>query len=501
MIKKSAIIIGGGIGGLGTACLLAKAGYEVRLFEKNEQLGGRASLFEAKGYRFDMGPSWYLMPDLFEHFFGLLGERVEDHLDLIKLQPSYRIFFQGKEKPVDLYSDLTKDIALFESLEPGSGPKLQKYLQTAGEHYKIATEKIIYKNYDSWRDFINRDMLREGRKLNVFQSMDRYVSRCFASDEIRKILQYTLVFLGSSPYNTPALYNMMSHIDFSMGVFYPQRGIYTLIEAMVKIGKKLGATYAVNAPAQQILIENGKAVGITLADGTEHRADIVISNADIQFTEQKLLPKAARDYSEAYWNSRTLAPSAFILYLGINRPLPGLTHHNLVFSKDWKKNFADIFDAPCWPEDPSYYICNPSKTDPSVAPAGKENLFILVPIAAKLATTEEQLASYRNKMIRSLEQILGISDLDTSIEFEQIFCVDDFTNRYNSFGGSALGLAHTLKQTAIFRPRNESKKVKGLYYVGGNTNPGIGMPMCLVSAELLYKRLMNDHSAEPLAQL
>ncbi len=499
--KKTAIIIGGGIGGLGTACLLAKGGYDVRLYEKNEQLGGRVSVFEAKGFRFDMGPSWYLMPDLFEHFFALLGERIEDHLTLTKLSPSYRIFFQDRETPVDLFSNLEKDIPLFESLEPGSGEKLRAYLQTAANHYRISTEKIIYKNFDSWLDFFRLDPLKEGRKLNVFQSMHQYVSSRFQSEEIQKILQYTLVFLGSSPYNTPAIYNIMSHIDFKMGVFYPQGGIYALIEALERIGKKNGAQFHVNASVQRILVEQGRAAGVQLEDGTIDRANIVISNADIHFTEQRLLPPEGRDHDEAYWNSRVLAPSAFILYLGLKKKVPTLTHHNLIFCKDWKQNFADIFDRPTWPEDPSYYVCAPSVTDPSIAPVGKENLFVLVPIAAKLPTTQEARQNYRHKMIQSLEKRFGIEDLEGSIAFERLFCVNDFTSRYHSLGGSALGLAHTLRQTAIFRPNNKSEKVKGLYFVGGNTNPGIGMPMCLVSAELIYKRLTNDRSATPLKKL
>lgn len=501
MNQQTAIVIGGGIGGLGTACLLAKAGYKVELFEKNEQLGGRASLFSAEGFRFDMGPSWYLMPDLFEHFFALLDERVEDHLELVKLQPSYRIFFQGKKNPVDLYSDLRKDLALFETLEPGSGEVLKRYLETARVQYEIATQKIIYKNYDSWRDFLSWELFREGRKLNVFQSMNRYVSSQFSSDEIQKILQYSLVFLGSSPYNTPALYNIMSHIDFSMGVFYPQGGIYTLIEALVRIGTKLGVKFHTNAPVQKILIEEGHTVGIKCEDGTTHRAEIVVSNADHHFTEQTLLPPEAREHDEVYWQSRVLSPSAFILYLGIDREIPALQHHNLFFSKDWKKNFEEIFDHPAWPEDPSYYLCNPNKTDPSTAPKGMENLFVLVPISSKLSTTTEELARYRNKILTSLANTIGMHDLEDHIVFERTFCIDDFKERYHSFGGSALGLAHTLTQTALFRPNNENKKVQGLYYVGGNTNPGIGMPMCLVSAELVYKRLTNDRSASPLSKL
>lgn len=500
-MSKKAIIIGGGIGGLGTACLLSKAGYTVELFEKNEQLGGRASVFSAKGYTFDMGPSWYLMPDLFAHFFELLGERVEDHLNLQKLSPSYRIFSKANTQPIDIYSDLNRDLPTFEALEAGSGPKLKAYLRSAGVQYELAKEKFIFKNYDSFLDFFTIDILTQGWKMNVFQSMDRYVSSKFKSDAIRKILQYTLVFLGSSPYNTPALYNIMSHIDFSMGVFYPQGGIYELIRVLTNLAEKHGASLRVDSPVQRIILKDGKTTGIELVDGTIHEADLVISNADIHFTEQRLLPPEAREFSEDYWSTRVLAPSAFILYLGVNGRIPSLSHHNLVFSADWKQNFAEIFDTPTWPTDASLYVCAPSVTDPSVAPADKENLFVLVPIASGLKTTPESLAMYRDKILLLMEQTMDIPHLRERIEYERIFCVQDFTDRYHSYKGSALGLAHTLTQTAIFRPNNISKKIRNLYYVGASTNPGIGMPMCLASAELVFKRITGDRSATPLKTL
>lgn len=498
---KKVVIIGSGFGGLGTACLLAKAGADVTVLEKNDQFGGRAGIFEANGYRFDMGPSWYLMPDVFEQFFSLMGEDVHDHLDLKQLGPSYRIFFKDTDKVVDIHSDLEKDGPTIDALEPGASDRLKDYLRRAEFQYETARDRFMYKNYDTIFDFFTWEIMTEGRKLSVFSNMQKYVERFFSSDEMQKIVQYPLVFLGSSPYNTPALYNIMSHIDFNMGVYYPQGGIYEIIRALVAIAKKHGAKFESSAEVQEIIVNDGKTTGVKLADGRKIAADIVVSNADIHHTEMELLGEGSRTYKKKYWEKRTLSPSAFILYLGVDGKIPSLTHHNLVFSKDWKKNFGEIFDNPTWPDDPSFYVCAPSVTDPSVAPEGKENLFVLVPIAPGLEYDDDFIASYKEKVLKIMEEEMDIPNLLKRIEYERVFCVKDFEERYNSFQGSALGLAHTFMQTAIFRPDTKSKKVDGLYYVGGNTNPGIGMPICLISAQLVYKRLTGDKSSGPLQEL
>ncbi len=495
------IIIGGGLGGLATACLLGASGNQVTVFEKNEQLGGRASVLHIDGFTFDMGPSWYLMPEFFEHFFKLLGEKTEDFYTLKRLDPSYRIFFKGEGTQIDFYGDLERDLKTLETIEPGCGPRLRAYLETARIQYEISTDRFIYKNYDSVKDFFTKEILTDGLKLHVFESMERYIAKRFKQPNVQKILQYTLGFLGSSPARTPALYSLMSHIDFHQGVFYPMGGITKLPQALEQIARTHNVELKVNAPVKRILIENKKAIGVELENGEQHFADAVISNADIAFTEQKLLPPEARERTDTYWKKRTLAPSAFMLYLGIDGKIPNLKHHNLLFCQNWKRTFDQTFEHPSWPDDPSLYVCAPSVTDPSVAPEGMENLFVLVPIAANLPDTEEIRQSFREKILRTLEEEMGIPNLKTRIRVEKLFCVNDFTERYNSLGGSALGLAHTLWQTAIFRPNNISKKVKGLYYVGANTNPGIGMPMVFASAELVYKRLYNIKSAGPLTKL
>lgn len=501
MKDKKVAVVGAGIGGLATAAMLGKKGFDVTVFEKNEQPGGRCSVFEKDGFVFDMGPSWYLMPDVFEQFYRLTGEKISDHLDLIKLDPSYRVFFKDEGPTVDLSANLEKDFPVFERLEKGSPEKIKQYMKKSEEHYGIAMNKFIYKNYDSIFDFFSLDLILEGLKLNILSKMQKYVEKYVKDRRIQKLLQYQLVFLGNSPYNAPAIYNIMSHVDFNMGVFYPQGGIYKITESLANICRKNGVKIRVNSPVTKINSEDGKVSGLTLKSGEELDFDLVVSNADLHHTETQLLSPQDRSFSEKYWKNRVLAPAGLVLYLGIDGKIEGALHHNLIFSKDWKKNFSQIFDRPIWPEDPSFYICVPSRTDPSVAPQGKENVFVFVPIASDLDYTEDELSKYADKILSTMQQEMGIQDLQKRILYKRIFCVKDFRDRYNSFRGSALGLAHTLMQTAIFRPNNISKKVKGLYYVGGNTNPGIGVPMCLISAELAYKRIIGNKSAGPLSKL
>ena len=508
-MSERAIIIGGGIAGLASAALLAKKGFDVTLVEKNERVGGVANRFEAEGFSFDMGPSWYLMPDVFQNFFELLGERVEDHLDLVRLDPSYRIFFQGGAS-YDFASDFGRDAPTFEKLEPGATAQLDKYLKLSKKQYEIALGGFMYKNYDSPLDFLNKQVATEGRELEVFSRMSDYVEKFFKSDEVQKIMEYQLVFLGSSPYNTPALYNIMSHIDFSMGVWYPMGGIHQIPLALQAIGQKHGAKYLLNAPVARILTKaatkkggksRARVRGVRLEDGRELEADVVIANASIQHVEQKMLAPSLRTFSNRYWETRTLAPSALILYLGIKGKIPSLTHHNLLFSRDWKTNFGQIFDNPAWPDEPSLYVCAPSATDPSTAPPDHENLFVLVPIAAGLPYDQAVLDEYIEKTLGTIEREMGVPDLRERIVFQRAFTVKDFEARYNTYKGTALGLAHTMRQTALLRPNNISRKVEGLFYAGANTNPGIGMPIQLISAELAYKRIINDRSAGHLAML
>ncbi len=501
-MAKQVIIIGAGVGGLATACILGQAGYEVTVYEKNGQPGGRAGTFDAEGFRFDTGPSWYLMPDIFESFFNLLGEDVNTLLDLKRLSPSYRVFFKDTLfGAVDIFGDIERDSETLESLEPGARLKLREYLEKSTKQYHLALDKFLYKNYDSVRDFLTPQMMTEGLRMNVFSTMQNYVSRYFSTAEVQKIMQYPLVFLGASPTNAPALYNIMSHIDFNQGVFYPQGGIYKLTEALVRLAEARGVKIVCNRPVESIITTNGLAQTVRLNGGEEVQADIVISNADIAFTERSLLEPSDRSYSDKYWEKRVMAPSALLLYLGVRAQYPNLAHHNLIFSKDWDDNFKAIFKAKKWPKDPSFYVCNPNKTDPATAPDKHENLFVLVPLPAVTNYTNDELDIYSNAVLEIMENTMHLDGLRDNIVYKRQFAAQDFEQYYNSYHGTALGIAHTLKQTAVFRPSNKSRKVKNLYYVGANTAPGIGLPMCLISAQLVYKRLIGDKTASTLTSL
>ncbi len=495
-MKQRAIIIGAGLGGLATAALLAKDGYEVTVLEKHDQVGGRARVFEQDGFRFDMGPSWYLMPDVFEHFFGLFGKRVADYLTLQKLDPSYRIKFAEGEL-VDFRADVDDAAAIFERWEVGAGDKFRTYIRQTEEQYRVALDGFVYKNYDSLLDFVTLKNLKDGRKLDVFRTMESSLKRWFKDERIRKVLAYQLVFLGSSPYSTPALYRLMNHVDFGMGVYYPMGGIHELPQAIWKLAQEHGAALRLEAEVERIAVENGRARGVQLTDGTKLEADVVVSNADGHWTDTHLLGGENQVYSQAWWDRRVLAPSAFILYLGIKGRVRELTHHNLIFSADWKKNFAQIFDTPELPADPSLYVCAPSVTDPTVAPKDHENLFVLVPIPPRVQPSEQQLDAYEDAILTFIAEQFGIADLTERIVTRRRYTGVDFEADYHSQGGTALGLAHNLGQTAVWRPNNTHPRVKNLYYVGAGTNPGIGMPMVLVSAQLARKRLKNDTSSTP----
>lgn len=475
-------IIGSGIGGLGLAALLAKDGHQVTVLEKNSQLGGRCNVFEAKGFRFDMGPSWYLMPDVFASFYQKLDRDINKILDLRPLHPSYTVFYDDGEQ-IAVSTDVDAMAGLFEQWEPGAGEKFRTFLQQSGYAYQVAMEDFVYKNYRSPLDFLNKRILTEGRKLHVFESMDRHVKRSFRDPRIHKILEYTLVFLGGAPSNTPAIYSIMTHVDFAMGVWYPMGGMYTIPQSLVEIGSSFGVTYRKDTPVTRIQSSGTQVTGVTCADGTTLELDAVISNADYHFTETLL--GNHRQYSQRYWNKRTVAPSAYILYLGVNQRIPALSHHNLLFAGDWQEHFEEIFDRPAWPKDPSIYIGCPSKTDPHVAPEGCENLFVLVPIAPGLDDTPEIRIRFEETVFRLLEQQLGM-DLRPYLLYKRAFTINDFTEQYHAFRGSALGLAHTLFQTAAFRPKNTHKHLQNMWYVGADTTPGIGVPMCLISAELTH---------------
>lgn len=493
MTKKKVAVIGAGFAGLSISALLSKNGYDVTVFEKHPIPGGRARIWKKSGFTFDMGPSWYLMPDIFENFFKLFGKKVSDYYLLERLNPAYRIFFSPSDI-VDISSKLIKNLQLFNKIEEGGGKKLESYLKQSKYQYEISMKQFIYKGYKSIFDFLNWTTFVQGSKLNIFENMDKHVARFFNSDRLKKIMQYNLVFLGGSPSNTPAIYALMAHLDFNLGVWYPKGGIYKVVQALYSLALAQGVKFKFNQNVIKINISDEKATQI-VTNKKSFDFDIIVSSADYHFTETRLLSKASQSYPQSYWDKKTIAPSAFIIYLGLSKKIKNLTHHNLFLTDDWTKHFESIFKNPGWFKDPSFYICVPSKTDSFVSPKRCENLFVLVPVAPGLKDSKKVRQKYFDMVIHRLENLLG-ENIKNSIMVKRIYAHQDFINDYNAYKGSALGLAQTLFQTSIFRPRHQSKKVKNLYYTGQYTHPGIGMPICLISSQIVSKIIINnDNSA------
>jgi phytoene desaturase len=498
---RSVIVVGGGFGGLSAACYLARDGADVRLVEKNEQVGGRASRLRTGGFTFDMGPSWYLMPDVFERFFGHFDRRPEEYYELERLDPHYRIFWKDGDR-IDVAPDRGEMRDLFESYEPGAGEAFEEYLDTAERHYDVAMEQFVYEDRSSPGDFVDLDVMRAAPiGLRLLGTMDDYVADYFEEPKLRQVMQYTLVFLGGAPSNTPALYNIMSHVDFNMGVYYPRPadgegpgGIGTVVGAVADLAGELGAEITTGAEVSEIT-RRREGFLVETVDGRSFRPDYVVSDADYAHTEQNLLPVYERQYDADYWASRTYAPSAFLLYLGVEGGLEPLAHHTLVLPTDWDDHFEQIFEEERWPDDPAYYVCVPSETDDAVAPEGHSNLFVLVPIAPGLADDETTRRRYRERVLEDLAGNAGV-ELRGRIVTETSFCVSDFAERYNAYEGTALGLAHTLDQTAPFRPPHRSEAAGGLYFTGGYTTPGIGVPMCLISGQQAAGKLVEDVTAD-----
>jgi len=490
-------IVGGGVGGLAAAAYLADAGASVTLYERESQVGGVAGRIEREGFRFDTGPSWYLLPEVFERFFGEFGHEPEEFYDLERLDPHYRVFWDDGDR-ADVPANPEAAARLFESYEDGAGAAFRDYLADAEAAYEAGMERVVLPGRSRLRDYLSTEVVRAGRELALFESLDERVGEYVDHPKLRQLLEYTLVFLGGSPYDTPALYQLMSHVDYGLGVYYPIGGMYEVVDAVASVARERGADVHTNVEVTGVEpVPDGVAVDL---GGDRYAHDRVVCNVPPEYVERELLPPGTVRRLGDYWGRRTYGPSAYLLYLGVEGRLPELAHHTLALPTDWSSQFEAIFEDPRWPADPTVYVNVPSRTDPSVAPSGHETVVILVPLAPGLDDTPDRRAAFRDHVLEAVTSYTGV-DLSDRIVFEESACVSEFARRFNRPGGSALGLAHTLTQTGPLRPGPRVRGVDRLYYVGGGTNPGIGVPMCLLSGEHCADALAEDAAGGLSARL
>ena len=478
-MKQKIAVIGSGFSSLSASCYLASAGFEVTVYEKNNTIGGRARQFHRDGFTFDMGPSWYWMPDVFEKFFADFGKSVEDYYMLEKLNPAYQVIFEN-EKIISIEDTLEKIYTAFEKEEPGSAVKLKKFIDEARDNYDIAINNLVYRPGVSPVELVTKDTIT--RIGQFFSTISREVRKEFTNPHLIQILEFPVLFLGAKPSNTPAFYSFMNYADFGLGTWHPKGGMFQVIKGMQTLAKSLGVTFVTSANVEKINVSDRKATGIQV-NGNHIEADLVICGADYHHGET-LLEEKYRQYSEKYWDTKTFAPSSLLFYVGFSKKLENIEHHNLFFDTDFDIHARDIYDQPAWPEEPLFYANFTSLTDPDTAPDGCENGFFLIPLAPGLEDTDALRETYFNKIITRFEKLIG-QNVRNTIIFKESFCVRDFIRDYNSYKGNAYGLANTLFQTAFLRPKLKSKKVKGLYFTGQLTVPGPGVPPSLISGKLV----------------
>lgn len=491
-MAQQAIVIGSGFAGMSVATFLAHAGWDVTVLEKHDQPGGRARQLKVDGFIFDMGPSWYWMPDVFEHYFNQFGKKVSDYYELKRLDPSYRIYYPNEI--IDIPADFEAMKDLFEKIEPGAGKRLDQFMDEAAYKYQVGINKLVYKPGLSLTEFADMDLVKGIFKLDVFASMKTHVRKYFSDPRLRELMEFPVLFLGALPEKIPALYSLMNYADVKLGTWYPMGGMHEIVKAMHQLAEEKGVKFLFNHNVESIETADETATGV-VANETYFAADVVISGADYHFTDTQLLNHHYQGYSEAYWNNRVMAPSCLLYYVGINKRLTNVPHHSLFFDTSFEEHGREIYEDPKWPTDPLFYVSATTVTDPSGAPEGCENLFFLVPIAAGLADdTDETREKYFQQIIQRFEERTGEPILD-SIVYKKSYSVSDFVSDYNAFRGNAYGLANTLMQTAILKPSCRSKKVTNLYYTGQLTVPGPGVPPSLISGEVVAK-LVNKQFAK-----
>lgn len=482
-------IIGSGFSGLSCACYLAKLGYEVALFEKNDQVGGRARMFESKGFKFDMGPSWYWMPDVFEKFFADFDKKVSDYYHLIQLDPGFQVIFD-KNTTIQIDKDIADTANTFESIEPGAAKHLISFIEEAKRKYKIAMTELVYKPSHSIFEFIRWDIIKEVIRTNLFFPLSKEVRKRFKNNKLRQIMEFPVIFLGAMADKIPALYSIMNYAAIEQGTFYPDGGMVKIIEGMEILARSLGVQIHTNSNIKSIVVKDNKAYGIAVDDNLV-LFDAIVSSADYHHTEMRLLEPQYRNYDENYWNTRTFAPSSVIFYIGISKILPKMEHHNLFFDTNYQAHADAIYVAPKWVQEPLFYVCCPSKTDKSVAPPDHENIFILIPNAIQLDASDSILEDYYTRVIHRIESHCGES-IKEHVIYKKVFSKDNFIQEYNSYGGNAYGLANTLLQTAFLKPKIRNKKVSNLFYTGQLTVPGPGVPPSLISGKIVAHELAKQ---------
>jgi phytoene desaturase len=490
---KKAVVIGAGFSGLSAATFLAKEGWNVSIIEKHAMPGGRARKFSSHGFTFDMGPSWYWMPDVFERYFACFGKKVADYYSLIRLDPSYRIYWE--KEFIDVPADYDQLKILLERMEPGSAVKLQSYLKQAQYKYEVGMHRLVQKPGQSWTELIDADVIKGIFKLDVFSSMRKHVYKYFKNQQLRQWLEFPVLFLGALPQHIPALYSLMNFADIKSGTWYPENGIYSVVQAMYNLAMEKSVQFFFNENVTAI-----KAVGNIVnkietidepGNKKVYEADVVIASADYHFVEANLLPAHLRSYSEAYWNKRVLAPGCLLYYVGLNKKINNLQHHSLFFDADFEKHGHEIYVSKQWPDDPLFYVCATSVSDKKVAPYGCENLFFLIPVASGLTGDTEELRDKYFKKIFSRFQKKIDENLSENIIYKKSFGPQDFVYNYNAYKGNAYGLANTLMQTAFLKPSCRSKKVKNLFYTGQFTVPGPGVPPSLISGEVVANEVLK----------
>lgn len=481
-------IIGSGFSSLSAACYLAKQGYEVDVYEKNNYLGGRARQLKKDGFTFDMGPTFYWMPDVFEKFFNDFNKNVEDYYVLDKLNPGYRVYFVD-EHYVDVEDKLDKIKASFEAIEKGSGEKLEGFLHKAKSNYELAIQNLVYQPGEHILEIINT---KTAFKANLFlKSIRKDIQKVVQHPHLRKILEFPVLFLGAKPSNTQAFYNFMNYADMVLGTWHPKGGMYKVVEAMVELGTSLGVRYHIHSEVESLQVDADNNIKSLKINNKQIPTDIVLSSADYVHTET-LLPKAFRQYSEQYWSKKTFAPSALLFYVGFSESIPKVKHHSLFFDTDFETHAEEIYDTKKWPSDPLFYASFPSKTDATIHPEGTEMGIFLIPLATGLEDTEALRTLYFNKICKRLETITK-TDIQSTILFKESFCVNDFKKDYNSYKGNAYGLANTLFQTHILRPKLKSKTIHNLYFTGQLTVPGPGVPPAIISGNIVSNLIHKYH--------